>query len=352
MTGFEVADEMARGGTLALLALWSWLLLRDQRHADAARIAVAMNVAIAAHVLTTSPAQTFSPAADMLLDIVSVTVPALFWLFARAWFADERRIGPWGIASVLWLVLLVSLFYLWRGSDAALLPAVRIVLRASMLFFAGAGLWIAWRERNDDLVEARRRLRWRLAVAVGAYVILVNLVEVAVQLDRAPDTARSVAEFGVTALTFAFCVAMFGVRQQDLFSPPQRAEYEARSAPGDYADIVARLRAHMEYHKAWRTDGLTIAQLAAQLGEPEYRLRRAINGGLGHRNFAQFLNAYRLAEVREALSDPQQREVPILTVALDAGFGSLGPFNRAFREAEGMTPSAWREKALADSGIG
>ena len=90
---------------------------------------------------------------------------------------------------------------------------------------------------------------------------------------------------------------------------------------------------------------MTIAKLAAQLGEPEYRLRRLINGQLGHRNFAAFLNGYRLDEVRAALSDPDQRQVPILTIALDAGFGSLGPFNRAFREVAGMTPTEYRSRA-------
>ena len=77
---------------------------------------------------------------------------------------------------------------------------------------------------------------------------------------------------------------------------------------------------------------------------PEYRLRRAINQGLGERNFNAYLNGFRLAEVREALSDPAQRETPILTIALDAGFGSLAPFNRAFRAAEGCTPSEYRAK--------
>ena len=43
----------------------------------------------------------------------------------------------------------------------------------------------------------------------------------------------------------------------------------------------------------------TIAQLAEQLGTQEYRLRRLINGSMGHRNFNAFLNAYRIAEVRE-----------------------------------------------------
>jgi AraC-like DNA-binding protein len=34
--------------------------------------------------------------------------------------------------------------------------------------------------------------------------------------------------------------------------------------------------------------------------------------------------------------------VPILTIALDAGFGSIGPFNRAFKAHTGLTPSEYR----------
>jgi AraC-like DNA-binding protein len=56
--------------------------------------------------------------------------------------------------------------------------------------------------------------------------------------------------------------------------------------------------------------------------------------------------------VKSALADPTQKEVPILTIALDAGFGSLGPFNRAFRDVEGMTPSEYRAQQLIDSEIG
>ena len=80
---------------------------------------------------------------------------------------------------------------------------------------------------------------------------------------------------------------------------------------------------------------------------PEYRLRRLINQRLGHRNFPSFVNSYRLAEVTAALADPAQADVPILTIALDAGFQSIGPFNRAFKAQTGMTPTAWRK--LADS---
>ena len=47
-----------------------------------------------------------------------------------------------------------------------------------------------------------------------------------------------------------------------------------------------------------------------------------------------------------ALADPTQAEVPVLTIALDAGFGSIGPFNRAFKAYAGLTPTEYRRAHL------
>jgi AraC-like DNA-binding protein len=77
---------------------------------------------------------------------------------------------------------------------------------------------------------------------------------------------------------------------------------------------------------------------------PQYRLRELIHNRLGHRNFPAFVNAYRLAEVERSLLDPALARRPILTLALEAGFGSIGPFNRAFRERHGLTPTEYRRK--------
>jgi AraC-like DNA-binding protein len=41
--------------------------------------------------------------------------------------------------------------------------------------------------------------------------------------------------------------------------------------------------------------------------------------------------------------------VPILTIALDAGFQSLGPFNRAFKAHAGVTPSEFRRDRFAEA---
>jgi len=349
MAPTAVLDLMIRGGALALLLLWSWLLVRDHRAVLAARVAVAMNLSIGAHIVATIPGPVALPVGERWIDLLfaagSVCVPALFWLFARTWFNDAARIGARGwLALAASVGLLLAAVTVGRG-DTTPEIGLRVLLRLSMFGFAALGLWEAWRGREGDLIEARRALRLRLVGAVGAFVILTNGVEMLVYNGLAPDYWRSLIELGIWLLAFGFCAAMFVIAQPMLFAPATAPGRPA--APGADDALVERLRAHMERERPYRDETLTIAALAAQLGEQEYRLRRAINGTLGYRNFAQFLNGYRLAEVREALADPAQRAVPILTIALDAGFGSLGPFNRAFREAEATTPSAWRAARLA-----
>ena len=41
--------------------------------------------------------------------------------------------------------------------------------------------------------------------------------------------------------------------------------------------------------------------------------------------------------------------IAVLSIALDVGFGSIGPFNRAFKAETGLTPTEFRQKALAES---
>jgi AraC-like DNA-binding protein len=76
-----------------------------------------------------------------------------------------------------------------------------------------------------------------------------------------------------------------------------------------------------------------------------------INQQLGHRNFNAFVNQWRLAEAKAALADPAQWATPISTIALDAGFGSLGPFNRAFKADTGLTPTEYRAQAARQGDV-
>jgi AraC-like DNA-binding protein len=121
-----------------------------------------------------------------------------------------------------------------------------------------------------------------------------------------------------------------------------------RRADAVDAAMVGALNAALEAG-IWRREGLTIAALGAEIGVPEHRLRGVINQRLGFRNFPTFINSYRIAAAKEVLADPGEARRTILEIAYDVGFASLGPFNKAFRDQAGESPSEFRRRAL-DSG--
>jgi AraC-like DNA-binding protein len=347
MTLLLTLDLLARGGSLSLLLLWNWLLLRDQRAALAARVAVAMNFAIIAylssyHAGELRPLNPFS----LFVNWASVLAAPLFWLFAHVWFSDAVRLSRRSILLVAGFAVLAfvqTIIITASGDDN---PVVWMAVRIGMIGFAIAGLWAAWRERDNDLVEARRRFRSGLIWVIGLFVIWVSIMEIPRHGGDWNIAIRVVTELAIAFAAGSASAVMYRFRQSDLFAPPapDSPNTVPRSVSADPA-LAERVQEYMQTEMAWRDETLSIAKLAAHLGEQEYRLRRTINGAMGYRNFASFLNSYRLDEVKQALNDPSQKEVPIITIALDAGFGSLGPFNRAFREAEGMTPSEYRNHA-------
>ncbi len=103
---------------------------------------------------------------------------------------------------------------------------------------------------------------------------------------------------------------------------------EALTPPDPAQERLAQALQHlMTVEHAYRAEDMSLASLATRLNAPEYKLRRLINQRMGYRNFNAFINGLRL----------------------DAGFQSIGPFNRAFKAATGLTPTEFRKKYSADS---
>src|SRR5205807_115966 len=127
--------------------------------------------------------------------------------------------------------------------------------------------------------------------------------------------------FVLAALALAGALALLrmdpvlvGIATSGPRAPPVPAAEAIRMAeaglePGDAA-IMARLDRAMGEEEIWRREELSVRALADHVGAPEHRLRRLINGVLGHRNFAAFVNARRIAAAQQALCDPAQARRP------------------------------------------
>lgn len=68
-----------------------------------------------------------------------------------------------------------------------------------------------------------------------------------------------------------------------------------------------------------------------------------VNTYLGQ-NFYNFINKYRIEEVKKKLSEDNSKENNILTIALETGFNSKSTFNTVFKKIEGVTPSEYRKQ--------
>ena len=73
-------------------------------------------------------------------------------------------------------------------------------------------------------------------------------------------------------------------------------------------------------------------------------MTQAITNDLEFRNFNQMMNRYRFQEAIGLFSDRKYNQYSVLSIAMDSGFGSIEPFNRAFKEQVGMTPREFRNE--------
>jgi AraC-like DNA-binding protein len=284
-----------------------------------------------------------------VLVAVSYPVGGLFWLFILTVFED-RPVRP--------IMLAPAAFLLGAGlaTDGAAAPAsswwwVAFNGFSGLLaIHAGYVILHGWR---DDLLEGRRRVRALLLGLVTLFVLLQVMVGFLFQADPAsPWQFLTIRQIGggtqLALLTLAGAVlflqarpAIFGASRRPDALPDTRADAVDRQ-------LLAKLDAFMG-GGGWKTEGLTIGALARAIETPEHQLRRLINGRLGHRNFADFVNGHRIEAAKHRLADPGEARITVAAIAFDLGYGSLGPFNRAFRAATGATPTEWRRQALQTS---
>jgi AraC-like DNA-binding protein len=344
-------DLASRAATVALLLVLAAALLRDFRGALSGRLAAAFAFGSAAHALTSGIGVTvpFSIWHAPLIALSTGNV-VVFWLFTRALFDDAFKMRWWH--GPIWIAVTAFSFVncLWIAPVASVRVSV-VAVNLLVLGFIALAVIQTVSNWSADLVEGRRRVRVFIVTAAAFYGGLNALAQIVVSGGEAAVIAYALNAALLACVTAAIFLAMIRVAADDLFPasvavvhPVPAVISSAITPAANAADqrLVDALLRLMADERIYRRENLTIGMLATKLGVPEYRLRRLINQRLGYRNFNTFLNNHRIEEAKAALADPTQADVPVITIAMDAGFQSLGPFNRAFKATTGVTPSEYR----------
>ena len=328
-----------------MLAVAALFVARDARQTLQGRLLFLLALSVASLEVSSGPdSWLLASPVRVGLGLFGALNVALLWLFCLSVLRDDFKLRrmEWIGAAILVM-----------GTTSVLSRAVGVGAHPIITAFAAAAPfaaiahigWVAFAERTDDLVEPRRRARLWIPVALATAAVVSILSEEV----RDPTTA-SIIRNGLATLPIGL-VLLWWLARLD----PTRLRFERVTRGGaigpqiDPRDgaLYGALRDLMEKTQAYREPELTIDALAERLSSPAHRLRSLINGGLGFRNFAAFINGYRLAHAKAALADSQRARETILSIAFEAGFASLQTFNRVFRDAEGVTPTAYRARTLA-----
>lgn len=153
---------------------------------------------------------------------------------------------------------------------------------------------------------------------------------------------------------FIILIGFFGLKQQQIFvhDDDQKIEYITENKT-KYAGVSIKetdadryeqeLKEYMANEKPYLDSSLTLSDLSTKLNLPAYQLSRVINEKL-RLNFFDFVNQYRVEEVKSKIADPSNDNLSLLGIAFDSGFNTKSAFNRVFKKMTEQTPSEYKKQ--------
>ena len=352
--------------TAQIIAIMSVLLLaagffKSDPRATSARVFVLLAVFVVFYLLNGMAGPNIEP--EFRLDLSSVNlliitgtnaVCGLFMIYCFLVFQEHEKFP---ITLAVAFALQVSLDLLLTLLDSSVEQTATdgpALLATSMdilqLVFVGFAMYWTLKGWRADLVDDRRVFRWFIIGVQGTLIFTIVFVENFMLPGGSPNNAseQAVIVYAIAIMTLGMLLVAMRFDSVSLGNVIRKvaelAEEEVEE--GIKTFDVDGFNEVFKEGKLYREAGLTIAMLAKKLNMPEYRLRSFIHKQLGYRNFNAMLHQYRIEEASMALADPENQNVPVLTIALSVSYQSITPFNNAFRQIIGVTPSEYRKQHL------
>jgi AraC-like DNA-binding protein len=109
--------------------------------------------------------------------------------------------------------------------------------------------------------------------------------------------------------------------------------------------IQKQLEIIMKRDKPYLDYDITLPKLANLLNTSSHKLSQVINEKY-NTNFFEFVNRFRLNDLKILLNKTENAEIKIMALAYDCGFNSKSAFYTFFKKETSLTPTEYRNKQL------
>jgi AraC-like DNA-binding protein len=126
------------------------------------------------------------------------------------------------------------------------------------------------------------------------------------------------------------------------FQPgPQKVPVSALSfSSEEAANCITILKKVMEKDKLYLEPALNLSAVSAHTHIPQKNISFILNNHL-NKSFNEFINEYRIEEVKKRLLEKGNEHLTIAGLALECGFNSQATFQRAFKSVTGVSPKEY-----------
>lgn len=231
--------------------------------------------------------------------------------------------------------LLLALIVLWLGS------MVGYVSEHSLLVYVHAALGIV-----IYAIAYRNVVQPQILVAPLEEPVVVSAsvgLNEAVAQDRSGAEAAaeperiSILDLQIPSLTGA---------EDGQPVPFKNLHLKARLKPEQTQAAAQRIEQLFASERPYLDPELALTVLAERLDMPPYQLSQVLSDHFG-KSFYDFVNQYRVEELKRRLSDPAHASDKILRIGRDCGFTTQSTLTANFRKHAGMTPREYREQRQA-----
>ena len=186
-------------------------------------------------------------------------------------------------------------------------------------------------------------LRIFLLTFLAVFLLLIVMMVIAIH--------KLNANYFNTIVSVVFALVIYVLGYKGLFQQtilPVITEIQVKRATPEIKvdeQLLNKLLDFMIAQKPWHDPELTLTSLASRVDISRNLLSELINSGTGG-NFYDFINKYRVEEIKQLMVNPKYKDFTILAIAFEAGFPSKSTFNSIFKKFTGLTPSEYRNRLL------
>lgn len=220
----------------------------------------------------------------------------------------------------------------------------------SFIGYSTASLMMVHRYRLNlknefSTINRKVTLGWLLFVIIFymTFMGLAYVLGLIKYISRIETFAVIVTYSFILGLVYVF--SFYGLLQQQLYTQTVEAgskQYKNPRLTGNtIQEEIKKLSAFFNEEKPYLDSEFTIYKLSESLNLARHELTEVLNTGIG-KNFYQFVNEYRVEEVKQKLKNPKYDKYSIDAIGFECGFNSKSTFYEVFKKYTGFSPAQYK----------